>query len=253
MELLFFWVVMAVITAMVASSRGRSGFGFFLYGLLLWPIALTQALLSKPKATARPLPQRSNVQVDSGPHYPPAEAFMPHGMVGGRPFRQNPDGSATVLAEGREVVFPSRVKAVQAFGELRVHEAWPPVEEDFDADEDADVVHERGRAYPSFVAGLAHSVRHKGANRSRARYAFAMVHAGDPLLLLREPDNPDDARAVAVHHQGFPLGYVPKRHRWVADSIEGGDRITASVTTIAPSRANPDVPFIGILLRVSDR
>ncbi len=245
---------MAVITAMVASSRGRSGFGFFLYGLLLWPIALTQALLSKPKVAARPLPQRSSVQVDSGPPKPASEAFVPHGMVGGRPFRQNPDGSATVLAEGREVVFPSRAKAVQAFGELRVHEAWPPVEEDFgEDDEDADVVHERGRAYPSFVAGLAHSVRHKGACRSRARYAFAMVHAGDPLLLVREPDNPHDDRAVAVHHQGFPLGYVPKRHRWVADSIDEGDRITASVTTIAPSRDDPDVPFIGILLRVSDR
>ena len=34
-------------TAMVAKSKGKSAFAWFVYGLLLWPIALTHALLSK--------------------------------------------------------------------------------------------------------------------------------------------------------------------------------------------------------------
>jgi len=47
MEIVFFWVVMALICAMIAGSKqgGGVGFGFFFYGLLLWPVALVHALL----------------------------------------------------------------------------------------------------------------------------------------------------------------------------------------------------------------
>jgi hypothetical protein len=47
MELLFFWLVMALICAMVAGSKkgGGVGFVFFFYGLIIWPIALVHALL----------------------------------------------------------------------------------------------------------------------------------------------------------------------------------------------------------------
>tara|TARA_B100000683_G_scaffold213553_1_gene208507 strand:- start:674 stop:1138 length:465 start_codon:yes stop_codon:yes gene_type:complete len=41
------WIIMGAITAMVAKSKGKSAFAWFVYGLLLWPIALTHALLSK--------------------------------------------------------------------------------------------------------------------------------------------------------------------------------------------------------------
>ena len=46
MELFILWIVMAAICAMIAHSKGRSGVGFFFYGLLIWPIALVHALLS---------------------------------------------------------------------------------------------------------------------------------------------------------------------------------------------------------------
>ena len=48
MELALIWIVMAAITAMVAHTKGRSGIGFFFYGLFLWPIALVHALV-EPK------------------------------------------------------------------------------------------------------------------------------------------------------------------------------------------------------------
>ena len=40
MELVGFWVLCAVITGIVAASRGRSGFGWFLLGLLISVFAL---------------------------------------------------------------------------------------------------------------------------------------------------------------------------------------------------------------------
>ena len=45
MEWVIFWLIMAVIVGMVANSKGRSFFLWFLYGLLIWPIGLTHAIL----------------------------------------------------------------------------------------------------------------------------------------------------------------------------------------------------------------
>lgn len=47
MELFIFWLVMAGVVAIIASSKGRGGFGWFLYGLLLWPIALVHILVQR--------------------------------------------------------------------------------------------------------------------------------------------------------------------------------------------------------------
>jgi RNA polymerase subunit RPABC4/transcription elongation factor Spt4 len=48
MEILFIVIVLAVIPGMIASSKGRSFFGFFLFGLLIWPVALVHALIMQP-------------------------------------------------------------------------------------------------------------------------------------------------------------------------------------------------------------
>lgn len=45
MELLFLWAMMGVVVAMVAASKGRSAVAWFFYGALIWPIALTHAIL----------------------------------------------------------------------------------------------------------------------------------------------------------------------------------------------------------------
>lgn len=43
--LVAFWLIMAIIVAMVANSKNRSWFPWFLYGLVIWPIALVHALI----------------------------------------------------------------------------------------------------------------------------------------------------------------------------------------------------------------
>ena len=44
MEWILLWVVMAFVVAIVAGSKGRNGFGWFIYGFLIWPVALVHAI-----------------------------------------------------------------------------------------------------------------------------------------------------------------------------------------------------------------
>ena len=48
--LLFSLIIMPFIVAIIAASKGRSGFGFFIYALLIWPIALVHILVSASSA-----------------------------------------------------------------------------------------------------------------------------------------------------------------------------------------------------------
>lgn len=52
MELFAFWIIIGVIVALISTSKGRSGCGWFLYGLLLWPVALVHVLLVPPRPVA---------------------------------------------------------------------------------------------------------------------------------------------------------------------------------------------------------
>ena len=45
MEFLVLWLFAATIVSMIARSKGRNAFGWFLYGFLIWPIALVHAVL----------------------------------------------------------------------------------------------------------------------------------------------------------------------------------------------------------------
>ena len=54
------WIVMGIIVAMIARSKGLSAIGWFIYGALIWPIALVHALLIKPSTgTIAPVPETS--------------------------------------------------------------------------------------------------------------------------------------------------------------------------------------------------
>ena len=48
MELVLFWIIMAIICGVVGNSKNRGFFPYFLGGLLLWPIVLTVAICAKP-------------------------------------------------------------------------------------------------------------------------------------------------------------------------------------------------------------
>lgn len=59
MELFFFWLIMAGVVAFVANSKGKSGGLWFLYGLVIWPIALVHAVVTPKEPDAVERQQRS--------------------------------------------------------------------------------------------------------------------------------------------------------------------------------------------------
>lgn len=64
------------------------------------------------------------------------------------------------------------------------------------------------------------------------------LRVGDPLTLVREPENPHDPRAVRVEWQGHKLGYVPrKENRSVAAALDQGDVLRARIARL---REDPD-------------
>lgn len=63
------------------------------------------------------------------------------------------------------------------------------------------------------------------------------MKAGDALILVREPDNPYDARAIRVDWQGHKLGYVPRRENAdIARLMDRGARLEARISRLVESR-----------------
>ena len=81
------------------------------------------------------------------------------------------------------------------------------------------------RSYPSWIAELKRKLR--AGNIDRRRYAYEHIRPGEALELVRGPADQNDGHAVAYHHRGFLLGYVPRRHRWIAKALDDGLRLTA--------------------------
>ena len=63
------------------------------------------------------------------------------------------------------------------------------------------------------------------------------LKVGDPLTLVREPDNPHDARAVRVQWNGHMLGYVPRAENdAVARQLDRGNRLEARIVRLTRHR-----------------
>ena len=70
---------------------------------------------------------------------------------------------------------------------------------------------------------------------------------GDPLDLVREPDNPHDPNALAVRYGRLQLGYVRREiAARLAPNVDGGDRYRASVGSITGGGAR----HVGVNIRV---
>ena len=82
------------------------------------------------------------------------------------------------------------------------------------------------RSYPSWIAELR---RKSSTDR---RYAYEHLGPGEALELVRERAEPGDKHAVSYRHRDVHLGYVPPRHRWIADAIDDGRRLLAIVETV---------------------
>ena len=66
---------------------------------------------------------------------------------------------------------------------------------------------------------------------------WPQMRVGDALALIREPDNPHDARAVRVEWRGHTIGYVPRRENFdVARFMDGGHVLVARITRLSDVR-----------------
>jgi hypothetical protein len=66
---------------------------------------------------------------------------------------------------------------------------------------------------------------------------WPQMQVGDALTLVREPDNPHDARAVRVEWKGHKIGYVPRRENAdVARFMDGGQALVARIARLAEVR-----------------
>lgn len=63
------------------------------------------------------------------------------------------------------------------------------------------------------------------------------MRVGDPLTLVREPDNPHDANAIRVEWRGHKLGYVPRRdNAHLARQMDLGAAVGGRITELRKSR-----------------
>src|SRR5262252_7916444 len=75
------------------------------------------------------------------------------------------------------------------------------------------------RSYPSWIAELR---RKSPVGIERRRYACDHLGPGETLALVRERAEAGDRHAVSYRHGDVHLGYVPGRHRWIAEAIDDG-------------------------------
>jgi len=80
----------------------------------------------------------------------------------------------------------------------------------------------------SLAAGLRHH---------EAKAVWDQMQVGDALTLVREPDNPYDARAVRVEWQGHKLGYIPRvENEAVPRQLDRGNPLQARLTRLTHYR-----------------
>lgn len=77
-----------------------------------------------------------------------------------------------------------------------------------------------------------------GFRHYEAPNLWGEIQPGDPLALVREPDNPYDRNAVRVEWRTFKLGYVPRaENAGVARQLDHGTPLAARVSKVQLTRA----------------
>jgi len=75
-----------------------------------------------------------------------------------------------------------------------------------------------------------------GFQYHQGEHLWPRLCPGDPLALVREPDNPYDPRAVRVDWHGHKLGYVPRRENTaVSQMLDRGERLEAHIAELRQS------------------
>ena len=97
------------------------------------------------------------------------------------------------------------------------------------ADALALIAEESVRSYPSWIAELD---RESSNGIDRRRYAYEHLGPGEALALVRECTDSKSDHAVAYYHRAVHLGYVPKRHHWIAAALDDGIRLAVIVQKV---------------------
>ena len=84
------------------------------------------------------------------------------------------------------------------------------------------------RSYPTKIAELK---RKSPEGVDRRRYVYKEIRPGDSIELIRELTGHSE-HAVAFRYRGVRIGYVPKKHLWVAHAIDDGRRLLAIVDKV---------------------
>lgn len=111
MEILIIAVLLGLIPAFIAKGKGRSFVGWWLYGSLLFIVAIVHVLLvsAKPGSDVA-VKQQAIRAVASGyaPTRPTAVDFSADGVIAGTPYKQEPDGAVVAMLNGRVIRFRNR-------------------------------------------------------------------------------------------------------------------------------------------------
>jgi hypothetical protein len=84
---------------------------------------------------------------------------------------------------------------------------------------------------------LVQSSRLAGFQYHEAKAVWQQMRVGDPLVLVREPGNLHDDKAVRVDWNGHTLGYVPRtENAAVARQLDRGNRLQARIVRMSKHR-----------------
>jgi hypothetical protein len=72
-----------------------------------------------------------------------------------------------------------------------------------------------------------------GFQYHHGRRLWPQLRAGQPLQLIREPDNRHDPKAVALHWRGEKIGYLPRvENHAVSQMLDNGRPLQARITRL---------------------
>jgi hypothetical protein len=97
------------------------------------------------------------------------------------------------------------------------------------ADALALVAEESVLSYPSWIAELD---RESSNGVDRRSYAYEHLGPGEALELVRERTDSRSDHAVSYYHRAAHLGYVLKRHHWIAAALDDGVRLAVIVEKV---------------------
>ncbi len=123
--LLPLWIGMALVIALVAKRQGRDAGGWFLYGFLLWPVALVHVLCLPPIEEAAPPVTRINAAPTTATAAPlPPGAANRHSPFRSMPAAAEPPANSSIfdqVAEARAKVelleLQKRIRELEAEAE----------------------------------------------------------------------------------------------------------------------------------------